>query len=77
MVPPFTVLMRGKLITISLSEVFFSQLPTVKKDTIFGAVKKIFGPSYFMTALVGICLCFETVADPSVQILDFCLYLFK
>ena len=29
----------------------FSQLPAVKKDTIFGAARKIFGPSYFVTAL--------------------------
>ena len=29
----------------------FSQLPTVKKYTIFGAASKIFGPSYFVTAL--------------------------
>ena len=29
----------------------FSELPAVKKDTIFGAVRKIFGPSYFMMAL--------------------------
>ena len=31
--------------------VSFSQLPAVKKDTIFGAARKIFGPSYFVTAL--------------------------
>jgi hypothetical protein len=31
--------------------VSFSQLPAVKKDTIFGAGRKIFGPSYFVTAL--------------------------
>ena len=30
----------------------FSQLPTVKKDIIFSAARKLFGPSYFMTALV-------------------------
>ena len=29
----------------------FSQLPAVKKDTIFGAARKFFGPSYFETAL--------------------------
>ena len=29
----------------------FSQLPAVKKDTIFGAVRKFFCPSYFVTAL--------------------------
>ena len=29
----------------------FSQLPAVKKDTIFGAARKNFGPSYFVTAL--------------------------
>ena len=29
----------------------FSQLPAVKKDTIFGAARKFFGPSYFMMAL--------------------------
>ena len=29
----------------------FSQLPAVKKDTIFGAAKKNFGPFYFVTAL--------------------------
>ena len=32
--------------------VSFSQLPAVKKDTIFGAARTFFGPSYFMTALV-------------------------
>ena len=32
----------------------FSKLPAVKKDTIFGAPTKIFGPSYFMTAFNGI-----------------------
>ena len=29
----------------------FSQLPAVKKDTIFGAVRKIYDPSYFVMAL--------------------------
>ena len=29
----------------------FSQLPAVKKDRIFGAARKFFGPSYFVTAL--------------------------
>ena len=32
--------------------VSFSQLPTFKKDTIFGASRKFFGSSYFVTALV-------------------------
>ena len=50
----------------------FSQLPAVKKDTIFGAAKKNFGPSYFVTALVGVYVL--RLADPSVQISDFCLY---
>jgi hypothetical protein len=31
--------------------VSFSQLPAVKKYTIFGAARKIFGLSYFVTAL--------------------------
>ena len=31
--------------------VSFSQLPAVKKDTIYGAARKNFGPSYFVTAL--------------------------
>ena len=31
--------------------VSFSQLPAVKKDTIFGAAGKFFEPSYFVTAL--------------------------
>ena len=31
--------------------VSFSQLPAVKKDTIFVAARKIFGPSYFVMAL--------------------------
>ena len=31
--------------------VSFSQLPAVKKDTIFVAARKIFGLSYFVTAL--------------------------
>ena len=39
--------------------VSFSQLPAVKKDTIFGAApsaaRKIFGPSYSMTALGTYC----------------------
>ena len=30
----------------------FSQLPAVKKDTIFAAARKFFGPSYFVTDLV-------------------------
>ena len=34
--------------------VSFSQLPAVKKDTIFGAASKLFGPSYFVTALIKI-----------------------
>ena len=29
-----------------------SQLPAVKKDTIFGAARKLFSPFYFTTALV-------------------------
>ena len=32
--------------------VSFSQLPAVKKDTILGAARRFFGPSYFVTALV-------------------------
>ena len=32
--------------------VSFSQLPAVKKYTIFGVARKIFGPSYFVTALM-------------------------
>ena len=31
--------------------VSFSQRPAVKKDTIFGASRNFFGPSYFLTAL--------------------------
>ena len=31
--------------------VSFSQLPAVKKDTIFGAARKNFVPFYFVTAL--------------------------
>ena len=34
--------------------VFFLQLAAEDKDTIFGAASKIFGPSYFVTALVHI-----------------------
>jgi hypothetical protein len=30
----------------------FSQLPAVKRDSKNGAARKIFGPSYFVTALV-------------------------
>ena len=39
----------------------FSQLPAVKKDTIFGAAKKNFGPFYFVTALESNqrLICFE------------------
>ena len=33
--------------------VSFSQLPAVKKDTIFGAARKFFSPSFFVTALVN------------------------
>jgi hypothetical protein len=29
----------------------FSQMPAVKKDTIFGAARNFFDPSYFVTAL--------------------------
>ena len=29
----------------------FSQLPAAKKDTVYGAARKIFVPSYFVTAL--------------------------
>jgi hypothetical protein len=32
--------------------VSFSQLPAVKKDTIFGSARKIFDPSYFVTVLL-------------------------
>ena len=35
--------------------VSFSQVPTARKDTITGAVKKNFGSSYFVTALISIC----------------------
>ena len=31
----------------------FSQLPAVKKDTIFGAAQTKLGPSYFVRALGG------------------------
>jgi hypothetical protein len=31
--------------------VFFSQLPSVKKDNIFGAARKLINPSYFVMAL--------------------------
>ena len=34
--------------------VSFSLLPAVKKDTIFGAAGKFFGPSYFVTALANL-----------------------
>jgi hypothetical protein len=33
--------------------VSFSQLPAVKKGTIFCAARNFFGPSYFVTALVS------------------------
>ena len=33
--------------------VSFSQLPAVKKPTIFGAARKVSGPSYFVTALAN------------------------
>ena len=32
--------------------VYFPLMLGVKKDTIFGAVRKFFGPSHFMTPLV-------------------------
>ena len=31
--------------------VSFSQQPVVNKDTVFGAARNFFGPSYFVTAL--------------------------
>ena len=31
--------------------VSFSQVPAVKKDTVFGAARNFFGPSHFVTAL--------------------------
>jgi hypothetical protein len=34
--------------------VSFSQLPGVKKDNIYGAAGKFFGPSYFVTALANL-----------------------
>ena len=33
----------------------FSQLQAVKKDTIFGAARKIFSPSYFVMTLIAYC----------------------
>ena len=36
--------------------VSFSQLPAVTKDTIFGAARNFFGPSYFVMALAITCL---------------------
>ena len=41
---PLSILAAPKMMS-------FSQLPAVKKDTIFGAARKIFGSSYFLTAL--------------------------
>ena len=39
----------------------FSQLPAVKKKTIFGAARKIFGPSYFVMVLTNFSfLCIRT-----------------
>ena len=34
-------------------KIFFSQLPAIKKDAIFGVARKIFGPSYFVMAFVA------------------------
>ena len=34
--------------------VSFSQLPAVKKDTIFGAAQTKLGPSYFVRALADV-----------------------
>jgi hypothetical protein len=34
--------------------VSFSQVPAVKKDTIFGAARKFVGLSYFVTALCAL-----------------------
>ena len=44
--------------------VSFSQLPAVKKDTIFGAARKKFGPSFFVTALEGGSLCLQMFSSP-------------
>jgi len=35
--------------------VSFSQLPAVKKETIFGATKNFFDPTYFVPALFTVC----------------------
>ena len=44
---------KGQKILGAPKTVSFSQLPAVKKDTIFGAARKNFGPSYFVSALVS------------------------
>ena len=41
------------------------QLPAVKEDTFFGATRKIFGPSYFVTALAVKIATKDTIRDIS------------
>ena len=45
----------NKIIDVSMLAVKNKQLqlPAVKKDTIFGAARKNFGPSYFMKTLIN------------------------
>ena len=40
-----------KIFVAAPKMVSFSQLPAVKKDIILGEARKIFDPSYFVTAL--------------------------
>ena len=44
--------MAEKFSSCTKNDVFFHSWQLRKKDTIFGAARKIFGPSYFVTALV-------------------------
>ena len=42
---------KDQIFVWAAPKMFFSQLPAVKKDTIFGAAQTISGPSYFVRAL--------------------------
>ena len=46
----------------------FSQVPAVKMDSKNGASRKIFGPSYFVTALVGTKIHIEDVRKMNIPI---------
>ena len=62
--------------------VYFSNLPAVKKDTILGAARKVFGPSYFVKALIGghsktMWSNFCPILTTYLPIMDFCGHLVR